>query len=34
MRDLNAELRGSFLIVVGILVCLSVIIGLILASFQ
>jgi len=30
MRDLNAELRGTFLIVIGILVCLSVIVGLIL----
>ena len=30
MRDLNADLRGTFLIVVGILVCLSVIVGLLL----
>lgn len=30
MRDLNAELRGIFLTVVGILVCLAVIVGLML----
>jgi hypothetical protein len=30
MRDLNAELRGTFLIVIGTLVCLSVIVGLLL----
>ncbi len=30
MRDLNPELRGTFLVVIGFLVCLSVIAALIL----
>jgi len=34
MRDLNAELRGNFLLLIGLLVALFIIVGLMFARFR